>query len=167
MAKKYTVETHVGIARFFGLGIKSIEYWSQDGMPGERGAYDLSEIAKWLQRRRWKVGEANKEFARNNIAQKTLPLNGDAKEPEDDNPEYKLWQARRMKEQAKRERLKRRVEDGELVRAREMKVWLGSFVTRLRGLGANLERNYGADALEMLNDVLDEIESEVADEHSG
>ena len=47
----WTVATQAEVGRFFGIALQTVKLWAKEGMPGQRGYYDLSLIYKWLKAR--------------------------------------------------------------------------------------------------------------------
>ena len=43
----YILTTQKDVAAVFGVNLRSVRNWTQDGMPGTTGNYDLREIIKW------------------------------------------------------------------------------------------------------------------------
>ena len=46
------VKTQAEVAKALGVSIQAVGQWRMGGMPGERGCYDLAEIAEWRGRNR-------------------------------------------------------------------------------------------------------------------
>jgi phage terminase Nu1 subunit (DNA packaging protein) len=46
--RTFEVSRQADVAEFFGRSIDTVKNWAKQGMPGKRGCYDVSEIAKWL-----------------------------------------------------------------------------------------------------------------------
>ncbi len=43
----YIATRQVQVARWFGVSLATVRFWSTAGMPGRPGHYDLAEISRW------------------------------------------------------------------------------------------------------------------------
>ncbi len=46
--KYWVARTQADVANIFGVSSKTVQNWRAAGMPGQRGAWPLGKIAKWL-----------------------------------------------------------------------------------------------------------------------
>lgn len=106
-------------------------------MPGERGAYDLSEVLAWLRKTVWTKR---------------------AKEAEAPDAAERYREAK-----ARREWLRVQEEEGELVPFAEIKGILMEFGQAIRNSGEVLQRRFGPEAVEIQNDAITEAETVLHD----
>lgn len=61
--RKWIVDTQADVAREFGVERSTVSAWMQKGMPGRKGAFNLSAITQWL----FTLGPWRSEVARDDI----------------------------------------------------------------------------------------------------
>lgn len=81
-APPWIVDSMALVAEFFGVGYDTIRTWGRNGMPGDRGSYDLAEIYRWRKDRDEENEEATRqrESPRRNLEMKKLEIEVASKE---------------------------------------------------------------------------------------
>lgn len=128
------------VAYFFNRKIDAVKNWAKQGMPGEPGAYDLVEIARWL----FTVGPWKPDIPDDPL----LEGGGDSPALE----RYRLARAELVEYELAEKR--RNMLSREVVR-----VTLGRWAAILRQCGERLGKRFGSEAVETFNDSLAECES--------
>lgn len=86
--QRYVLGTREQVAEWFGVSIQAVNKWSENGMPGRRGRYDLEQIARWRTARLAK-----------------LRVRGRANDYERHKAERLRWQARRERNTVRQQEL--------------------------------------------------------------
>ena len=142
MAKKWTVSTLEQVAAFFGKSYQTVRRsWSNNGMPGEKGAYPLDQIARW----RIDVAEA--------VASRSSASSDDGDS---------LDKLRRT--QAALKALELQEKRNALIDRDRVHISLVRLASLLRSAGDRLQAEYGADAQSILDEALDDFERLVEEE---
>jgi len=145
---EFVARTIDQVARFFRVNRRTVAEWRAEGCPGSRGAYPLSEVVQWLKEHKWtRPGAPDPEVAD--------PLMGGANTPA---LERYREAAAQLKELDYQERIgvlvsRDRIHDG-LLRCGGV----------LRSAMENLQREFGPEAVAIMDDALDDFEREVEQE---
>lgn len=148
----YWTESGKGYARTADLvslmtGVKSrtLREWFSQGCPGDPGRYCPAEIVAWGRENKWQTDVGDPELS-----------GGDSPALE-----------RYRDEKAKLARLDRLQREGELVRAADIEEMLNSFSSLIRSTGEQLRRQFGNDALQILDEALDECDRLIDSDGNG
>lgn len=129
---KYIVHAQKDVAAFFGVHPKTIDVWRRSGMPGEQRNWDLAEIAQWRESHIKKKSGENSQYV-------------------------ELWQ----KERFLSTRLKRRQAENDLVERAYVHEELQRLAGLLRQLGERLQKSFGQDAQDILDEAVDSFAKRV------
>lgn len=150
--EEFTARTIDQVARFFRVNRRTVSEWKGRGCPGGRGAYSLPDIVQWLREHIWSDGGNGK------------PLQGFEGDDDDlqgfDSPgleRYRLAKAEitELDLAAKKKQMVSRDSIGDgLVRCSGV----------LRGALENLQRQFGPEALAIMDDALAEYDRIVHEE---
>jgi hypothetical protein len=146
--KKTTVPSQGDLARLLRLSITRVQQMLKLGMPGVPGAYCLEDCQDWI--------AANV----NGRQQKQLPLPGTDSDPllsAGDSPALERYRD----ERAKLARLDRLERERQLLRRDAVHELLARMAGILRGTGEVFQRQFGPDALSILNEAVDEFDSAI------
>ncbi len=124
--------TRQEVADFFGVAVDTIDLWKRKGCPyegitGVESKYDLEKVAKWL------------------AHQKVIQIGGD------DLQDQKL-----KAERLKLAEIKRKQLEGSLIDRNQLMGALVSWISLIRKGTQRFQRNFGDEAVEQLNELLDE-----------
>lgn len=131
--------TKKDLAKILGIAPETIHKWSEQGCPYERkgrgniSLWNIREVFKWyVQYKKNKGPSESDEF--------------------DKLARQEAYLAKKMK----------RMElEGQLVRESVVKSEIKRYISMMRDIGSSLERRFGKEALEILNDGLDEISGQI------
>jgi hypothetical protein len=84
-----------------------------------------------------------------------------------DTPEMERLKVEHLRERVKLARLERAERDGSMVRRDAMRHGLGRMAEIMRGAGERLQREFGREAHELLEEALDDFESQIEDVFGG
>ena len=150
--QKLTVSTQRELSKLLGVSLDRVRQYVAQGMPGAPGAYCLDDARDWI------ASNINQQ------RQRTLPgTDADPLLSQGDSPALERYRD----ERAKLARLDRLEREGQLVRADKLQEFLGRMASILRGTGEVFQRQFGPDALSILNEAIDEIVSASAEFCSG
>ena len=127
----WVVDTQRDVARFFSWNEANLNRYRHQGFPGSRHNYDLSAIYRWLESRKTK-GTFEED-----------PLD--------------LYR----KEKARLATLNRLERESVLVSVENIQAVLSRLAAMLKQCGEYLERSFGPDAREAIEDVLTDFEREI------
>ena len=137
-ADAQTANTRDEVAAYFGVGVRTVATWLASGCPGSAGAYDLHAIHAWRDSQRQAVAD-----------QAADPLLAGSASPA-------LEQYRQ--ERAKLAKLDRLERERDLLPRDEVHTLLGQIALVIRSAGETLQRTYGAEAQQTLDEALDEAD---------
>ena len=127
-----SVATRDEVAAYFGVGLRTVAAWMAAGCPGRPGTYDLAAIHAWR--------DAQRRRDPDQLLQGTT------------SPALERYR----EERAKLARLDRLERERQLIPRDEIHVLLAQIAQLIRGAGEILQRNYGPDAQQTLDEALDE-----------
>jgi len=132
-----TAKTRDEVAQYFGVGLRTVAGWLAAGCPGAAGAYNLHEIHAW------------RDAQRNTKTDQADPLLAGSASPA-------LEKYRQ--ERAKLARLDRLERERSLLPREEVHELLGQIARVIRAAGQSLQRTYGLEAQNTLDEALDEAD---------
>lgn len=138
----FIVTSQDAVGAFFGVGRRRAQDWSNEGMPGETGHYDLREIFKWWLENVYKPPK---------------------KKAEDRETSAHLEELKKMQ-------LQQKIRANELEYAKEKEVvipwahvqtYLDRMCARYRSAGDLLRKHHGPDAQKILHDAIAAVEADL------
>lgn len=126
--------TRTDVADYFGVAVDTIDVWNRKGCPheGKKGSmcwYFIPDVAKWLARQKViKVGNEELEKLEKELKAENLKL----------------------------KQIERQRKDGTLVNRQDVEKVLHHVMADIRNRVAEFHSNYGDDAVEQLNDIVDD-----------
>lgn len=142
------VSTLKDVAGFFSSSTGAVDQWSADGLPvREDGRYSLVAIYDWRH-------PADVRGVRTQRGFKKQP----AEAPELGSKTRADADRRSKLAEAELRELKLAKEKGLLVRRDDVRLVLSLLSSTLRATGERMERTFGPEALELLNEGLDEVD---------
>lgn len=141
--QKIVVSTQRELAKLLGVSADRVKQYIAQGMPGAPGAYCVDDCSEWV--------SANINRSR----QKILPgTDADPLLSAGDSPALERYR----EERAKLARLDRLERERQLIRRDAVHEMLGQFASIMRGAGEILQRQFGSDALTILEEALGDVE---------
>ncbi len=125
-----------------GVDVRTLQRWSGRGCPGERGRYVIKDLITWAREHVW-----NEESEILDGADETLKN------------EYLRQRIERLKRETVLQDLKIDQQSEALVDANEVRALLLHHAAYIRSGLEKLERKYGADALNMVLELFDELDA--------
>ena len=125
-----------------GVDVRTLQRWSGRGCPGERGRYVLRELIQWAKENAW--------------SEESSLLDGADSDLKD---EYLRQRIERIKRENVLSDFKISERNENLCDADEVKALLTHHSSYIRSALERLERQYGADALNIVLEALDELDA--------
>ncbi len=140
----FIVKNQTDLAKILGFTPAQVAFLRTSGMPGAKGNYDLTAIVPWiLQRYGVRVGSGT--TGRDAAA--------GSEEEEDQLTRKRRLEADRLQIRLDRERAR-------IVYLEEFLPFISTIASKLKAMGERFEKQFGLDALDLLNSTLDEIQED-------
>lgn len=133
------------VARVLGISERRFADYLAAGCPGERGNYDLREIIPWVKENVW-------------CKRNPKPILSDPDADIENDSESSPALERLREERWKRERIKRQLEEQEIIARDKVHDIFGIIGGVIRGMGEQLQKQFGPDAVDILDECLDDID---------
>lgn len=134
--KAWIAERQVDLARVCGVSLATVQSWAKQGMPGEPGTYDLSQIIPWLRTEG--------------------PWKQHAKSENEEERRYRTAKANTAELEFEQAR-------GELLDRGKVRSTLVRWAAIIRQMGDRLGKRFGLEASTAVNDAL--LECEIVVDH--
>lgn len=146
----FVASRRADVARVLGISERRFADYLAAGCPGQRGEYDLRQIVAWVKENIW-------------CKKKLKPLLSDPDADLEDDTENSPALERLREERWKREKIKRQTEEKEIIPRDQVHDGLGVIAAVLRQAGDQLQREFGTEAVDILDEAIDDIREKCRD----